>query len=191
MGLNATMINEQADRPENGQRALTKQRFGNTELGTSRNLGSIFSSTGPMESPDAAAASLLETKEVFMHTVVAYPSNPDFEEDVSMLYEGTANMLSNATSADDKPNRKYPNLSVPKINVDGSLNTQGMVKRSLQEGVAGGVTEDGSVFGKGFGTKTHAEGVYFRGRYLKNRDSEETTIRLGEYFNKDEYDWEA
>lgn len=192
MTINATMINVQADgvvsepgtrSTESGQRVAFDSTFGNSGKGVSRELSDLFP-TGPLAT-DNVITSMSETREKFLLNDVPANENPDFPNGVDLLYSQTADMLVHDPAGDtlpgDKPSKKGPNLLVPKINDDGSVDTS-----TVSETVAREETS------RGFGVTVehNTEGRLIEGRYLNRKDAEEVKIKLGEYFDVTEYNWE-
>jgi hypothetical protein len=89
------------------------------------------------------------------------------------------------TLPDDKPSKKGPNLFVPKINDDGSVDASGISETVVHQ------PENTS---RGFGTIVeHNEvGLHINGRYLNRKaDTEAGRTKLGEYLDVTEYNWES
>lgn len=169
MGANATMTNEQALT----QRTSFKENFGNK--GVARDLSSIFT-----DNCKPSVGVFNESKAEFNKTTVDLGQNVDFQYKVDLTYKGAADMLDSTNDAKDEPNRKGPNLRVPILNPDGSVEVHGEGTVSPE---AGG--------NRGFGTKisTNEEGVVVVKRYLERKGSEDSNVKLGEYFDSNSYDW--
>ena len=190
MTINATMINVQADGTvaesgetrsiDSGQRVAFDSRFDNSGKGVSRDLNDLFPD-GPLAS---AEASFTDTRTEFLLNEVPVHENPDFPGGVDLLYSKTKNMLVHVADEDtlpgDKPSSKGPNLAVPKINDDGSVEITEMSN----------VTREETSRGFGVTVEHNTEGVLIEGRYL-NRKADEVggRIKLGEYLDVDEYNW--
>ena len=181
MKINATMINEQADGaggPDTGQRAKFSSRFDGK--GAARDLSTLFPhEDNPFSDPES---SFDATREEFLLNEVPVHENPDFPDGVDLLYSKTKDMLDhdNDTLPGDKPSSKGPNLAVPKINDDGSVDVTEMSN----------VTREETSRGFGVTVQHNEEGELIEGRYLNRKaDEEGGRIKLGEYLDVDEYNW--
>ncbi len=126
----------------------------------------------------------IASKNKFNESTVGLGENVDFQYEVNLNYNGSLDMLNSTDDAADMPNRKGPNLRVPKLNPDGSVSpAEGVERISPEAGTNGG--------NRGFGTKisTNTEGRVVLGRYLSRKDDPDGGSSLGEYIKKDEYSW--
>lgn len=187
MGMNATMINQQADDETAGQRKFFQFRFNDlTSGGASRDLSSLFPE-GPLSNP---AESFDKTKDAFtgLYTngiVVGTDIQPDFEKGHSAndyKYRGSELIKSGINDAEDKPSIKGPNLKSISIGRDGQPILEGITSSDVSPPVD-------TVNGRGFGTKNdrnflqNSKGV--TSHYVDRKD--ESKVTFGEYIDITNY----
>tara|TARA_Y100000591_G_C21839535_1_gene704721 strand:+ start:397 stop:960 length:564 start_codon:yes stop_codon:yes gene_type:complete len=167
------------------QRDAYSTTFGQL-FGQSNNTQLLFQhSDNPMKDSEASALFKTETISNFanLEEIVGF-ENPDFEDNQSLLYDGTNGMLTSTSEAPDAPNLRGPNLRVPKLNQDGSVDTTGLEQT--------GAEFDRS---RGYGVKSHQEGGSITlNRYISRKEQSAPNTdgpAFGEYnqsFTTD-YNW--
>lgn len=191
MTINATMINEQADKELTGQRAKFSRRFDGK--GAARDLSLLFPA-GPLSD---ASDSFDETKDRFLKELYTNgirndrDFHPDFDSGYAAetyTYQRGKNIFSNDLEAADKPSKMGPNLKIPTIDDNGQpIVEEGHTRVEPEGGQLGN--------GKGFGTSfsRNQPGTYSQpdqgSSYIERKDSEveQAVPRLGEYININNY----
>jgi len=188
MGMNATMINQQAEGlgDSNGQRDKFKRTFSDlTSGGSSRDLSSLFPG-GPLSDP---TDSFDKTKGVFTGLYTSGISlqddiQPDFGDGYSaeqFKYEGGNSKFTDVENATDKPTYLGPNMKSLSIDSNGepiipSDRTSSPAPANID------VAENGRGFGTSFDRNNPRTSSSVSDHYVKRKE-EPSSITLGEYID--------